>query len=119
MTTGEVTSILNIAVSLVVTVVGFIYKQAVGRITDRIEKIEKDQAADRATLEAVRKATVEAAAKAHDEIDDLRRDKVDREDFIREASRNRITQEKLVEGLARLEGAISGCRDMRNQDQGE
>ncbi len=82
-------TIVAIAQLFIVPAVGWLLKNSIGRITDRIDRLE------------VR------TQKAEDGLEK----KVQREDFIRENARFRLTLEKLTEGQARIEGKIdSGYR---------
>lgn len=123
-------SIASTATPVITGVIGYIVRQSMGRMNDRMERMERDSAADRATIEAVRRAAIDAASSAHAGLDELRDDTVRREDYIREAARNRQVQERLVEGLARVEGKLDiGVRvaqgierlgdQMRDKGQGE
>jgi hypothetical protein len=64
--------------------IGWMFRNSLGRITDRIKRLE------------VRTGEAETGIEG----------KASREDFIREMSRTRTTLEKLVEGQGRLEGKM-------------
>lgn len=70
--------------SIVVPVVGWLVKQSMGRMTDRLERLESRTTGLEKDMD----------------------NRVTREDFIRETARTRNTLEKLVEGQARLEGKL-------------
>lgn len=69
---------------VIVPIVGALLKNSIGRITDRIDRLEARTQRNEDSLEK----------------------KVQREDFIRENARFRLTLEKLTEGQARIEGKI-------------
>jgi hypothetical protein len=71
-----------------IAVLGWFFKQALGRVTDRIDRLES------------------RAAQAEREIQATRENAVSRESHIRESSRVRTTLETLLQGLARVEGKM-------------
>lgn len=81
----------NIATPIVVAIFGGLIRQSIGRITDRLERLERraDQSDER-----------------NKEIRSELERRVQREDFIRESSRTRNTLERLLDGQARLEGRL-------------
>lgn len=75
---------VNLLSPFVLGVIGWLMRNSMARFTDRIESLESW------------KMSVEEQLQA----------KVSREDFIREQARTRQTLERLIEGLARLEGKL-------------
>ena len=87
------------APTVVLTVLGWLIKNSIGRFGDRIKRVETDLIAKHA----------EMAAK-HDALEgrvlELSDNKADREDFVREAARTRQSLEKLSEGVATINGKL-------------
>lgn len=98
-TTSEIISLANIVTPIVVGVVGWLVRQSMGRITDRIEALERKR-------DALELEVIELRRVSHAEVDAAREASVSRIDWIRESSRMRLTLERLVEGQARLEGRM-------------
>lgn len=117
MTLREGIDIANIALPFVMGIGSYVIRQAIGRQTDRISRLEVELAKNAsdvkahdakytAKLEAHAEAISGNAARLHGEIDDLGKDTVRREDYIREAARTRQTLERMVENQARMEGKL-------------
>jgi hypothetical protein len=80
---------------------------AMSRWTDRIEKSEQQIEKQRVEHEDTWKTFEQRLGEMHDDFDRRLETKASREDFIRDSSRTRMTLEKLLEGQARMEGAIN------------
>jgi hypothetical protein len=110
MTFTEVLTVAQIGTPVAMLVIGFLGRNALGRFTDQIKALQISQAKTAADLtEHVRDQTVNCdrhMAENAAAYGDVVESKVDREDWIRECARSRQTQEKLVEGLARIEGRL-------------
>lgn len=91
---------------VLLTGIGWLLRNSLGRVTDRIRRLEARTAETEERLQAC----------------------ASREDFIREMSRTRNALEKLMEGQARVEGkldagtriasAIEALRDQKGQGDG-
>jgi hypothetical protein len=110
MTGGELLTVAQIATPVVVGGIGWLVRNSLARFTDQLDSLRQAQAKDAADLaehvrvqESACDKHMASNAAAYSEIAET---KVDREDWIRESTRNRQTQEKLVEGLARIEGRL-------------
>jgi hypothetical protein len=102
--------VAQLATPVIMGGVGWLVKNALARFTDQLESLRLAQAKDASDLAAHVELQREncdkhmsANASAYSEVVE---NKVDREDWIRECARSRQTQEKLVEGLARIEGRL-------------
>lgn len=121
MTGGELLTVAQIATPIVVGGIGWLVRNALARFTDQLDSLRQAQAKDAADLaehvrvqEASCDKHMASNAAAYNEIAEA---KVDREDWIRESTRNRQTQERLVEGLARIEGRLGiGVRVLKSGD---
>ncbi len=95
---------------LAVAIVGWVIKRtienAITRWTDRIEKAEKDIIEERGKREALGMAVAAEFKAAHAELDDVRENKMDREEAMREMGRIRQTLERLTEGQAEIKGRL-------------
>ena len=122
MTGAEILTGAQIATPVIMGAVGFLVKNALARFTDKLELLQTAQtknAADLAAHVEAQRANCDKHmsdnAAAYGEVVE---NKVDREDWIRECARSRQTQEKLVEGLARIEGRLGiGVRVMPAGDE--
>lgn len=79
----------NILTPVVVAGVGWLIKNAIGRVTDRVERLE------------VRQRDTEFA------LDAMREQKVSREDWVRETTRTTQKLDRLCEGQARIEATMN------------
>ena len=104
------TVVLGLLNSLVVGLAGWAIKRtidnAVSRWTDRIEKTERDIVDERGKREALALKVDEKISVLHAEVDDVRENKMDREESMREAGRMRQTLETLLVGQSRIEGQL-------------
>lgn len=111
-------TIANFATPVITALIGFMFRQWMGRVTDRVGRIEKDmielqqERLRDAALADTRHATV------GQQFTTMRDDTVRREDWIRETSRVRQTLEKVVVEIARLDGKLdAGTRIATSLDQ--
>lgn len=87
------------APTVVLGVIGFLIRNSIGRYGDRIARVETDVAANHAQ----HIATFEAMDK---QLRDIAKGKADRDEFIRESARTRLSLEKLSEGIATINGKL-------------
>lgn len=99
MTSSELLTLAQVATPVVLAVGGWLLRNSLARFTDQIAALQQAQQRHAANLD---KHTKEDEA----EHTALLNQKVDREDWIRETSRSRITMERVVESLARMEGRM-------------
>jgi len=95
MTFDEGLRVAQIIVGIGVVAIGAWVKTAIGRITDRMERLESRADASDVAVAATRAS-----------ITNVQNAGVKREDWIRDSARFRQTMERLVEGQSRLEGRL-------------
>lgn len=87
------------APTVVLTILGWLIKNSIGRFGDRIKRVETDLISRTAEMAASHEALVRRVA-------ELNENKADREDFIRESARTRQSLERLSEGVAKINGKL-------------
>lgn len=89
MTFNEIIKLANLLSPFLLAAIGWLLKNALGRVTDRVERVE-------------------ARAMANEErISVLRENSVKREDWLRENTRTIQKLDKLCEGQARIEASVN------------
>ena len=94
MTFDELLRILQVLVGIGIIVIGAWVRTAIGRVTDRIERLEERTAQNETDIAVVR----------NQDLVSLRDKAVTREDWIRESSRVSKRLDRLIEGQAELRG---------------
>lgn len=117
MTFDQALQVANLASPILLGGIGWFLRQAMGRVTDKIEshdeqldRLEQDMRSHRTALDS--------------DIRNLRDTTVRREDWIRESTRTNLKLDRLLETLARLEGKVDvgaplavALRDLRDHMQ--
>lgn len=89
MTFEQLMKVANLASPFLLAAIGWLLKNALGRVTDRIERVEARTGANEAQISAVRETSVK------------------REDWLRENTRTIQKLDKLCEGQARIEASVN------------